>query len=140
MIRYWLVQRSLMPKRMEVWSHSLVERALNRSSKDLLFKMVRAMMKTPMIMVHTILMVAVFIVKVVILLLGTVSYKIILQMKAAVVEYSVIMHLQNFMDVVLMVMRRMMLEAVYTLELTLALSSTTVPFLKIQQNLEPVAI
>ena len=55
-------------------------------------------------------------------------------------EYSVIMHLHNFMDVVLMVMRRMMLEAVYTLELTLALSSTTVPFLKIQQNLEPVAI
>ena len=61
-------------------------------------------------------------------------------MKAAVVEYSVIMHLQSFMDVVLMVMRRMMLEAGYTLELTLAQSSTTVPFLKIQQNLELVAI
>ena len=39
-----------------------------------------------------------------------------------------------------MVMRLMMLEAGYTLELTLVQSSTTVPFLKIQQNLELVAI
>ena len=75
-----------------------------------------------------------------ILLSETVSYKIILQMKVAVGEYSVIMHLQSFMDVLLMGMRPMMLEAVYILELTQAQSSITVLFLKIQLNLELAAI